>query len=169
MKIGFFTVCLLVVIFRSPASAGDSSYEASIGLIQPNGFVIYYDSQGPLSYRTLTLKDLPAGFSLLGEVRASDCQHAVSIPLNLIFREGVTVSGAQGDGGFKKAMATLRRKYPHLDGMFDVKIDVQELIILGLYTRQCTEIVARGFHVLEPPAALELIQPDESAAGHDVH
>jgi len=169
MRIGFFTVCLLVLVIRSSASAGDSSYDANVGLIWPNGFIIYYNSQGPLSYRTLTVKDLPAGVTVLGEVRASDCQHAVSIPFNLIFREGVTVSGAQGNGGFKKAIATLHRAYPQVDGIFDVRIDVHALSILGLYTRECTEIVARGFHALKPPAASELNQPDQPAVGRDVN
>jgi hypothetical protein len=169
VKIGFFTACLLVMVIQSSASAEDPSYEASVGLIQPGGFVIFYNSRGPLSYRTLTLKDLPAGFSLLGEVRASSCQYAISIPLDLIFRQVPRVSGAQGNGGFKKAMAALHREYPQVEGIFDVIIDVRELSILGLYSRECTDIVARGFHVIKSPAASESIQSDQSAAGLNVN
>jgi hypothetical protein len=145
-----FTVGLLLAGALS-ALAGDPSYEADVGLIPPGGFIVFYNSQGPLSYRTLTLKDLPAGTSQLGEVRVNNCQHAVSIPLNLVFRQGVTLSGVQGNGGFKKAMASLQRDYPQVDGIFDVKIDMHELSILGLYARECTEIVARGFRVPKTP------------------
>jgi len=150
VKTGIFAVGLLLAGALS-ALAGDSSYEADNGLIWPGGFIVFYNSQGPLSYSTLTRKDLPAGTVLLGEVRAKDCQHAVSIPLNLVIRQGVRVSGAQGNGGFKKAMASLHRDYPQADGIFDVKIDIQILSILGLYTRECTEIEARGFRVPTSP------------------
>jgi hypothetical protein len=144
------TVGLLLVGALS-AWADDASYEANVGLIAPGGFIVFYNSQGPLSYRTLTFKDLPAGFSLISEVRAENCQHSVNLPLGYLFREGVTLSGAQGNGGFKKAMASLRRDYPDVDGIFDVKIDIHELSILGLYTRECTEIVARGFKAPNSP------------------
>lgn len=141
-----------LLVWAHSAWAGDPSYEADIGLISPSGFIVFYNSQGPLSYRTLTLKDLPVGTTLLGEFKAENCQYAVSIPLNLIFRQGVTLSGAQGNGGFKKAMVGLHRDYPQVDGIFDVKIDIHTLSILGLYTRECTEIVARGFRVPQSPA-----------------
>lgn len=134
------------------AFAEDPSYEADFGLITPGGFIVFYNSQGPLSYSTLTLKDLPKGAALLGEVKSENCQYQVSIPLFTVFPQQVTLSGAQGNGGFKKAMASIQRDYPQLDGIFDVKIDIHELNILGIYNWECTEIVARGFRVQKSPS-----------------
>ena len=134
-----------------PAFAEGPSYEANFGMITPGGFILYYNSQGPLSYSTLTLKEVPKGAALLGEVTSRNCQYSLSIPLFTALPQRVTLSGAEGDGGFKKAMANLQRDHPGLDGIFDVKVDVHELIILGIFSRECTEIGARGFKIETEP------------------
>ena len=148
MKTCFFTAVILL-IGALPAFAEDPSYEADYGLIAPGGFfVLFYNSQGPLSYTTQTLKDLPKGATLLGEVKSSDCQHQVSIPIFTGFSQQVSISGALGNGSFKKAMTNIKRDYPQVDGIFDVKIDINELyLFFGIYNWECTEIVARGFRV----------------------
>jgi hypothetical protein len=58
-----------------------------------------------------------------------------------------TVSGAAGNGGYNKTLAGLLKARPDLAGIYDVKVDVQTLSILGFYRRSCTEILARGFRL----------------------
>jgi hypothetical protein len=139
------TACLLMGALS--AHADSSSYEAQFGLITVGGFIVFYNSQGPLSYNTLTLKDLPADAILLGEVRGTSCQHGVSIPIFMDFTHRATVSGAQGNGSYKKAVEDIQQDHPQLDGIFDVKIDIHNFSILGIYKRECTEISALGFRI----------------------
>jgi len=146
LKTWVFTAGILLMGALS-AFAEDPSYEADVGLIIPGGFILFYNSQGPLSSTMLTLKDLPKDAVLLGEVKSENCQHQVSIPLFGVSQQ-VKISGALGNGSYKKAMASIQRDYPQVDGIFDVKIDIHELYILfGIYKFECTEIVARGFSV----------------------
>ncbi len=134
--------CLLstTVWAQSPA------YEADVGLIFVGTFMLFYDSQGPLSYQTLTPRESPDGAVLLGEVAGESCQHGVSIPIILSANDRFSVSGAKGDGSIKKALQDLRQNHPEVEGIYDVKIDVHQLsFLLGIYQRDCTEVVAQGF------------------------
>lgn len=136
---------LILVLSLGSALAERPSYEAHLGIINVGGFIIFYNSQGPLSYNTLTPSEIPPNATDAGQVKCRSCQHGLSIPLTSSFTARSNVSGAQGDGSFRKALANLRQKRPELRGIYDVKIDFHQLSILGLYRRVCTEISARGF------------------------
>lgn len=125
--------------------AQSPTYEAQLGLIYVGGFILFYDSQGPLSYQTFTPRESPEDAILLGEVTGRSCQHGLSIPIFFSGTDRFSVSGAKGDGGFRKALRDLYQKHPQVEGVHDVKVDIHQLSILGIYKRECTEVVARGF------------------------
>lgn len=138
--------CLLA----TSAGAQSPAYEADLGLIFVGGFILFYDSQGPLSYQTYTPQESPDGAVSLGEVAGDSCQHGLSIPIIFSAADRFSVSGAKGDGSFKKALRDLHQKHPEVDGIYDVKVDVHQLSILGIYKRACTEVAARGFRRARP-------------------
>ena len=120
--------------------------EARLGLISPGGFLLFFDSVGPMSFITLTPKDLPKDAVLAGDVQGEGCQHSLSIPLGSpLSQSKQTISGAAGRGGFEKALQKIRERSPGLRGIYDVKVDDRITSILGFYRRLCIEITARGF------------------------
>lgn len=129
-----------------PAAARQESdeFEGKPSILFPGGLLLYQDTSGPLSLAALTPKDMPVGSELLGEVSARSCQHGLAIPVTASFRP-TTISGAKGQGSYRKALARLASKYPDLDGIVDVKVDMHTLSVLGVYRRLCTEINALGF------------------------
>ena len=76
----------------------------------------------------------------------NSCQHGLSIPVTASIRP-TTVSGAAGNGGYNKTLAGILKARPDLAGIYDVKVDVHTISILGFYRRTCTEILARGFRL----------------------
>jgi hypothetical protein len=108
--------------------------------------VVFYASEGPLSFETFTPGELPPGARDAGEVRGRTCQYGVAIPITASIRP-TTVSGAAGNGGYKKTVAVMLKARPELAGIYDVKVDIHTLSILGFYRRTCTEILARGFRL----------------------
>ena len=138
---------LLAALLAAPAArAQEEGTTARPGLIRPGGLTVFYASEGPLSFATLTPGELPPGARDAGEVRGSSCQHGLSIPVTASIRP-TTVSGAAGNGGYRKTLAGILKARPDLAGIYDVKVDVQTLSILGLYRRICTEVLARGFRL----------------------
>ena len=135
---------LAVLALCAPLSAQEDGTSAAPGLAKPGGLLILWASQGPLSYMTLTPGELPSGAVDAGEVKGDSCQHGLSVPVTANFR-GTTISGAGGDGGYRKALAAALKARPGLDGIYDVKVDVHLVSILGVYRRTCVEIVGRGF------------------------
>jgi hypothetical protein len=138
--------CLAVLLVAASATTalGQESYEASPGLIRVGGLLVFLSVEGPLSYLTLTPKDVPADAVRLGPVKGRGCQFALSTPA-----VGVSslprLSGAAGRGGFEKAIADIRSRHPELRGIYDVKVDDHLVGILGVFQRQCTEVTAQGF------------------------
>jgi hypothetical protein len=126
-------------------------YEASPGVISLGGKMIFLFSSGPLSYETLTPGELPKGAKDAGIVQCSSCQHGLSVPLVIPTPSprggggGGSLSGGYGNGGFEKAIENLKKDYPDLRGVYDVKIDVHRINILGIYRKLCTEVTARAF------------------------
>ena len=133
-----------------PSAAQEDGSSANPGLIQPGGMMIFYASEGPLSFITLTPGELPPGARDAGEVKGRTCQHGVSIPITASIRP-TTVSGAAGEGGYRKTVAEILRLHQGPAGIYDVKVDVQVLSILGFYRRLCTEITARGYRIGSQP------------------
>jgi len=130
-----------------PARAQENDLgEARVGLIAPGGILLFFNSVGPMSYVTMTPKDLPADAVPAGEVRGEGCQHSLSIPLGSpLFSSRPSVSGAGGRGGFEKALRVIRERNSGLRGIYDVKVDDHIVSIFGFYKRLCTQITARAF------------------------
>ena len=129
-----------------PAAArGEGDEEDAVPALLPaGGLMIFYQSQGPLSYVTMTPKDRPASARELGEVRGISCQRGLSIPLAADFR-ATSVSGGYGDGSFAKALEQIKKSRPAASGLYDVRVDLHVFSILGIYRKLCTEVVARAF------------------------
>ncbi len=107
---------------------------------------MFFNSKGPLSFQTLTGSEIPKDAVDAGTVKCTSCQHGVSIPVpGLGNGRSTNLSGAGGNGGFDKALANLKKDKPDLRGIYDVKIDMHQVSILGIYRRLCTEVSARGF------------------------
>ena len=139
------TIIACCFFFLTAACSQGPAYKASAGLLFIGGFVVFYDSEGPLSYQTLKPWDVPKNANLMGEVSGNSCQHGLSIPIIFSLANRFSVSGAKGNGSFKKALLDIYEKYPDLEGVYDVKVDVHQWSILGVYKRDCTEVVAQGF------------------------
>ena len=142
--IKLLALALLLGAGSAHAQDDERGYQSKPGLIGFGGILLFYDSQGPLSFVTSSRNDLPEGAVPAGGVRAESCQHGLSVPLSASI-QAVKIAGAAGDGGYLEAMENLRRARPELKGVYDVKVDVHTLSILGFYRRVCTEISARGF------------------------
>lgn len=122
---------------------GRETYEARPGLIPFKGFLLFYHAQGPLSSVLLTRSELPADIRVGRDVFAKSCQHLLAVPLSAQVR-AMSVSGAIGDGGYRKAAEIIRKEHPHVTGIFDVRVDRHAISILGIYNRLCTEVTARS-------------------------
>jgi hypothetical protein len=133
--------CLL----STNAFAQRPAYEARPGLIPIGGFVLFYDSGGPLSYQTMTPQEVPKDVVLVGEVVGNSCQHGLSIPIISSASSRTSISGAKGDGSYQKALLDIQKKHPDLAGLYDVKVDIQRLSILTIYSKECTIVAAQGF------------------------
>ena len=127
----------------SVAVAQTESYEANPGLISLSGFVVFFDSEGPLSYATLTAKNLPSGAVLIGTVKGRGCQYGISTPIGVSSMP--RMSGAAGKGGYERALQDIWERHPDLRGIYDVKVDDHLLSVLTVFQRQCTEVTAKGF------------------------
>lgn len=155
-------ILALLLLITSPVLGQDSSspYAARPNILRPGGFLIYLNTESPLSFLSMTPKELPPGSQILGEVAGRSCQHGLSIPLGIPIR-AQKISGAKGKGGFNAALKDLHKKHPGLTGIFDVKIDNHIISILGIYRRLCTEITARGFRMAgqSPPPVRQHSRP----------
>lgn len=137
---------LAALLAAPPARAQEDGTSARPALMRPGGLTVFNFSEGPMSFVTPTPKDLPPGARDAGEVKGRTCQHGVSMPVTASFRP-TTVSGAAGDGGYRKTLAAILKDRPDLAGIYDVKVDMHNLSILGFYRRLCTEVLARGFRL----------------------
>lgn len=137
---------ILVALLATSAGARGENDEdtATPGLIPSGGLMLYYNSRGPLSFVTMTPKDVPKGARQLGLVSGSSCQHGLSVPITADVR-GTSISGVQGDGGFQKAVAHILKQKPETSGIYDVRVDQRVFSILGIYRKLCTLVTARAF------------------------
>lgn len=144
MKTGLFVVLLAALSPFAAATGEEEGDEAVPSLVRTGGFTIFYKSEGPLSFVTMTPRDVPADARQLGTVRGFSCQHGVSLPLAANIRS-TNVSGGFGDGSFRKALAQIKKEHPDMVGVYDVRTDLRVFSILGFYRRLCTEVTARAF------------------------
>lgn len=124
-------------------------WESNNGLMAPPGsLILFYDSQGPLSFVAMSPRELPADAVLMGEVYARTCQYGLGIPIippTSPTSSGTSISGVKGNGSYQKTLLRLKARYPELRGIFDVRVDDHTTSILAIFRRLCTEITARGF------------------------
>jgi hypothetical protein len=147
VKGSLLVACLIAALVAPPAAMGQSGYEASSGVIRPGGFVLFLTASGPLSYATLTPGHLPHDALRLGPISGRGCQFAISTPMITI--AGIPrLSAGAGGGGFEKALQNIRERYPDLQGIYDVKIDVHMVAVLTVFQRLCTQITAQGFRII---------------------
>jgi hypothetical protein len=126
-------------------AAGENDEDTAVpGLIPSGSLMLFYATEGPLSFVAMTPKDKPAGAPELGTVRGVSCQHGLSIPLSADVR-GTSITGAYGNGSFAKAIAEIRKAKPEVVGIYDVRTDQRVFSILGIYRKLCTEVTARAF------------------------
>lgn len=109
-----------------------------------SGIVLFYDSTGPMSFLSMTPRDVPAGARLIPEVRGVTCQRGLSIPTTASIN-ATDVSGVYGNGGYVKTMQKIKKAYPDVAGIYDVRVDLELFSILGFYRSTCTIITARAF------------------------
>ena len=138
-------VFVLLGLAASARATGENDEDTAVpGLIPAGSMMLFYDSEGPLSFVAMTPKDKPAGAPELGLVKGVSCQRGLSIPLSADVR-GTSITGAYGRGGFEKALAQIRKEKPEVKGIYDVRTDTHFISILGIYRKRCTEVVARAF------------------------
>jgi hypothetical protein len=137
-------ILLGAVWLLAGAFPAQGDYASRPALIVPGGMVLFYNSQGPLSYVALTRRELPAEAVDAGPVYAQSCQYALTVPLSLSL-SATSLSGAAGNGGFNKAIGELRRERADVRGLYDVMVDLHRTSVLGTFSRLCTEIHARGY------------------------
>ncbi|MEK7859028.1 MAG: hypothetical protein AAB320_07790 [Elusimicrobiota bacterium] len=140
---------LLLALWAGAAAAQEDASQATPSILRMGGMALFNDTQGPLSFVTMTPKEVPEGARLLGTVTGRSCQRGLAIPLAASLR-ATTVSGTLGKGGYDSALADLRRRRPEVDGVYDVKVDLHLRSILGFYKSLCIEISARGFALPAP-------------------
>jgi len=141
------SLLLAAALLAAPASAQTAekpSYRANGGVMGMGGILLFQNTEAPLSFVSLTEGELPPDAVKTGPVRGKGCQHGLSVPLSASLRP-TQISGAAGKGGTREALERIRENNGELRGLYDVKIDVHIIGILGLYRRQCVEIAARGF------------------------
>jgi len=139
------SVILLAALAPFAAATGEEDGDQAVpSLIPSGGIMIFYKSEGPLSFVTMTPRDVPEGARRLGTVKGVSCQHGLSIPLAANIR-ATNVTSGYGDGSFRKALAQMKKEHPDLAGIYDVRTDLRVFSILGLYRKLCTEVTARAF------------------------
>ncbi len=114
------------------------------GLIKPGGLPVFFSSQGPLAYTSLTSSEIPKDAVPIGTVTGHRCQFSLSVPITASIRS-TSVSGAVGDGTFGKIIQDLTHEHPGLLGLYDVKVDLHYTSLLGIFGRLCTEMTAEGY------------------------
>jgi hypothetical protein len=136
----------LVALLASTGWAiGEGDEDDALPGLQPaNGMVLFYESAGPLSFPSMTPKDVPDGVRKIREVKGRACQYGLSVPIaaNL---NATNVSAYYGNGGYAKALAQIKKLNPEVIGLYDVRTDVEVFSILGFYRSLCTEVTARAF------------------------
>ena len=141
-----FLAVVLAALAAAPCAAlgeGDED-DAAPGLQPPSGLVLFYESKAPMSFPSMTPKDVPENARKIREVRGVSCQRGLSIPIaaNL---NATNVSAYRGDGSYAKAVAQIKKKHPEVSGIYDVRTDVEDFSVLGFYRSLCTIVTARAF------------------------
>ena len=136
---------ILAALAPNAGAKGENDEDTAVpGLIPAGSFMLFYKTEGPLSFVTMTPKDRPKGARELGTVKGVSCQHGLSIPLSADVG-GTSITGAYGNGSFVKAIDSIKKEKPEVGGIYDVRTDLRVFSILGIYRKLCTEVTARAF------------------------
>jgi len=129
---------------------GDQDNADPTDMIAPSGLVVYYDSSGPLSFVSMTPKDVPDGARKIPRVKGVACQRGIAAP-SLLVGSTLDLSAYYGDGSYAKALRQIKKDNPEISGIYDVRVDLHMFSILGVYHSQCTEVTARAFVLPSAP------------------
>jgi len=142
----------LAAILAVPCAAiGEGDEDTAFPTMQPaGGLVLFYDSTGPMSFVSMTPKDVPAGARTIREVKGVSCQRGLSVP-TAISINATNISGVYGNGGYAKALQQIKKQHPEVAGIYDVRTDLEIFSILGFYRSLCTLVTARAFVLPEAP------------------
>ena len=141
MRRGVLLFSLLVAAGIAQARLGGDVKPA---LIRPGGLPVFFSAQGPLAYRSLTPREIPKDAVPIGQVTGQSCQFSIAIPLSASVR-AASVSAAIGNGTYNKILQEMQKEHSGLRGIYDAKVDLHRLFILGIFGRLCTEIDAQGY------------------------
>jgi hypothetical protein len=147
-----FAAALVALLAAPGRAAGEGDEDDAFPGMQPaGGMVLYYDSSGPMSFPSMTPKDVPDGARKVREVRGRACQRGLSVPIAAEFN-ATNISAYAGNGSFAKALAQIKKDNPDVVGIYDVRTDVEVFSILGFYRSLCTLVSARAFALPAAPA-----------------
>jgi hypothetical protein len=124
-----------------------ATYTAAPSAAPINGYFIVYDVEGTLSFEPSTRWELSKNIADAGEVFGESCAYGLSVPIALNLN-ATQVSGAYGEDGYNKAIKFILLAHPGILGIYDVKADRHTISVLGLFTRICLELSARGFKAI---------------------
>lgn len=151
MRIALLAVLLALAAPSAWARGENEDDDALPSMNRTGGFVLYYDSTGPMSFVAMTPKDVPPDAKPLGTVRGKSCQRGLSVPLTASIR-ATSISAGFGDGSYRKAIDEIRKQHPDVAGVYDVRVDLGQFSILGgLYRSLCTYVTARAFALPAKP------------------
>ena len=155
----------LVALFAATARAlGEGDDDTAFPGLEPaTGLVLYYDSAGPLTFPSMTPKDVPPGVRQIREVKGRACQRGLALPTAANIN-ATNVSVYFGNGSYAKAVAQIKKEHPEVIGIFDVRTDIEDFSILGFYHSMCTEVTARAFALAAAPAPVPAPAPAPSPA-----
>jgi hypothetical protein len=105
-----------------------------------------------MSFVSMTPKDLPADARRIREVRGVACQRGLAAP-SLLVGSSLDLSAYYGDGSYAKALREIKKKHPEVSGIYDVRVDLEDFSILGVYHSLCTIVTARAFALDAAPPA----------------
>jgi hypothetical protein len=144
---------LVALLAAGARATGEGDEDEAVPGMQPaSGLVLFYESGGPMSFPSMTPKDVPAGVRKIREVKGRACQRGVAVPTAITFN-ATHIGVYFGDGGYGKALAQIKSKHPEVLGLYDVRTDVETFTILGVFQSLCTEVTARAFARADAPAA----------------
>ncbi len=141
----WIAAALFAALAAPCAALGEGDDDVNVPQMQPaSGLVLFYDSTGPMSFLSMTPKDVPPDARIIPEVRGVSCQRGLSVPIAASIN-ATDVSGVYGDGSYAKALLQIQKANPEVAGIYDVRVDLEVFSILGLYKSTCTIVTARAF------------------------
>lgn len=142
-----------------------ASYYASPGVMSLLPYVVARDQSGSLSLQAATAEDV----NFLGssrQVTGRACQYGLQIPFGLFDahrdgRRALAISAGWGDGGTTAALEDASRGMAAGDALYDIRVDLNTVTILGVCREECVVVNARV-----SPAALKGIAQNTFAIEH---